>query len=192
MGVGKGGNIPDNAETLFRFPYPEHIECQRRYPHEGTVAVVPFARASGFFRGHAFFQAFDGFRSRVAHVKHLAVWRVGGLVVPFGQAPRDTFKVRAVSACEQIIRQSQGQGRVVGPCSGGLVMRAVALHIRHIERPALLELHRHAQRITHGHAHNQRQRPVIRLFVKLAFRAVKIYLIRLAFRVFVDFANPGG
>ena len=89
MGVGQGGNFFDDAETLFRLPYSEHIERQRRYPHEGTVAVVAFARAARLFRGHAFLEALNGFCRRVADVKHRAVRRVRRVGVPVNESPSD-------------------------------------------------------------------------------------------------------
>ena len=107
MGVGQRRHVPDNTETLFRLPYPVHIERQRSYPHKAPVAVVAFARASGLFRVHAFLQTLDSLRRGVADVKYLAVRRVRGVIVPFDETPRDRFKVGFVSTNEQIISQCQ-------------------------------------------------------------------------------------
>ncbi len=55
MGVGDGRNIPSDMKPLFRVLYPEQIERQRRYAHEGSVAVIRFISSSGLFRGYAIF-----------------------------------------------------------------------------------------------------------------------------------------
>ena len=97
--------------------------------------------------------------------------------MPFDKPAGYSLQIEGIR--KQAIRKGQCERGVVRPCSRRLVVRAVALHAGDEERSSALELHGHAQGVTHGHAQNQRKRLVVRLFVILTWRTVEINVIGL-------------
>src|SRR5260221_8204076 len=123
-------------------------ERHRNNTHERAISVAILVVTAGDFSAHTVCDTRQGTTCRDPNIEHPSMRSPQFFPIPCQESLSHILGVEFMPS--QAIRRTEQQGRVIGPCPGRLIVRSEPTHIGHRIDPyfsAILELHRHAQRV---------------------------------------------